>query len=163
MSLVIREAREADLPAIKAMMREFIDYLNAIDEPEEVPEEAINRIDRLAFGPEKLSTPLMADVDGRPAGYLLYFIGVFADPMVPVVFVADLFVREAGRRSGAGSALMLRAREIARAIDANRVVWTVWRKNARALAFYEALGARAFDEEILMTWPVDPAAAEAGP
>ena len=156
MSLVVREAVPSDIPAIKTMMREFADYLNAIDEPEEVPDAVLDRIGALAFGPDKLCTALIADVVGRPAGYLLYFTGIFTDPMTPVVFVADLFVSEAYRRADVGSALMHRTREIARDRAANQVVWTVWRKNPKAVAFYKALGAREFDEEILMTWPVIP-------
>jgi GNAT superfamily N-acetyltransferase len=30
--------------------------------------------------------------------------------------------------------------------------WTVWRKNPKAVVFYEHLGARPWDEEILMKW-----------
>ncbi len=155
MTTTVRLAVEADIPAIKAMMREFVDYLNAIDEPEDVPDEVLDRIGPMAFGPNKRCTALIAEVDGKPAGYLLYFIGVFTDPMTPVLFVADLFVSESIRRGNVGSALMFRAREIAREQAANQVVWTVWRKNPKAVEFYKALGARVFEEEILMTWPVE--------
>ncbi len=72
-----------------------------------------------------------------------------------MLFVADLFVSESFRRGNVGSALMFRAREIAREHAASQIVWTVWRKNPKAVEFYKALGARVFDEEILMTWPVE--------
>lgn len=155
MSLVVREATEADIPAIKIMMREFADYLNAIDEPEDVPDEVFDRIGPIAFGKDRLCSALLAEVDGKPAGYLLYFVGIFTDPLTPVLFVADLFVREPYRRADAGTALMLHARKIARARAANQIVWTVWRKNSKAVDFYRALGAREFVEEILMTWPAE--------
>jgi GNAT superfamily N-acetyltransferase len=51
---------------------------------------------------------------------------------------------------------MQHVRDLARARGANQVLWTVWRKNAAAQAFYERLGARPYDEEVLMTWPIDP-------
>ena len=155
MSADVRFAGEADIPAVKALMREFVDYLNAIDEPEDVPDAVLDRLGPLAFGPNKLCTALIAEVDGEPAGYLLYFTGIFTDPMTPVLFVADLFVSEPFRRANVGSALMRRTREIAREHAANQIVWTVWRKNPKAVEFYESLGARVFEEEILMTWPVE--------
>lgn len=156
MSLVVRAASEADIPAIKTMMREFVDYLNAIDEPEDVPDEVLDRLGPMAFGPNKLCTALIAEAQGKPVGYLLYFIGIFTDPMTPVLFVADLFVSAPYRRAEVGTALMHRARGIAREQAASQIVWTVWRKNPKAVDFYKALGARVFDEEILMIWPVEP-------
>jgi GNAT superfamily N-acetyltransferase len=49
--------------------------------------------------------------------------------------------------------LMQHAREIARSRNANQLIWTVWGKNLAAQAFYRQLGARPYDEEVLMTWP----------
>jgi GNAT superfamily N-acetyltransferase len=161
MSLVIRAATKADLPAVKAMMRAFVDDLNAIDEPEEVPDEAIGRIDRLAFGQGAPCKILLCEQHGQPAGYLTYFWGMSMEGVAPALFVADLFVTHTHRRAGVGRALMRMARTIAADAGANQVNWTVWRKNTAAQAFYRQLGARPFDEEILMTWPVDPAPAPA--
>ena len=163
MSRVIRAATLADLPAIKAMMRAFIDELNAIDEPEDVPDEAIDRIEELAFGAVSPCTILLCEHHGRPAGYLTYFWGMSMEGVSLALFVGDLFVAKGHRQSGVGRALMQGARTIAADAGANQVNWTVWRKNAAALAFYRCLGARPYDEEILMTWPADPVAAKAGP
>jgi GNAT superfamily N-acetyltransferase len=156
MTVRIRPAKPEDLAAIKALLREFAAYLNAIDEPEPVLEEEIGRIEQLAFGPEAVCTILIAEADGEVAGHLSYFWGLSMEGVAPALFVGDLFVRDRFRGRGLGRMFMQRAREIARTRGANQVLWTVWRKNAAAQDFYRRLGARSYDEEILTTWPVDP-------
>jgi GNAT superfamily N-acetyltransferase len=156
MTVQIRPASPADLAAIKALLRESAEYLNAIDEPEPVLDEEIDRIAPPAFGPEAVCTVLLAEAGGQVAGHLSYFWGLSMEGVAPALFVGDLFVREGFRGRGVGRMLMRHARDIARARGANQVNWTVWRKNSAARAFYERLGARTYDEEVLMTWPVDP-------
>jgi GNAT superfamily N-acetyltransferase len=153
MTVQIRPAKPADLAAIKALLREFAAYLNAIDEPEPVIDEEIDRIARLAFGPEAVCTMLLAEADGAVAGHLSYFWGLSMEGVAPALFVGDLFVRDGYRGLGIGRLLMQHAREMARARGANQVNWTVWSKNTAAQAFYARLGARTYDEEVLMTWP----------
>jgi GNAT superfamily N-acetyltransferase len=154
MTVQIRPARPADLAIIKALLREFAAYLNAIDEPEPVDDEEIDRIEQLAFGPEAVCTMLIAEADGAIAGHLSYFWGLSMEGVARALFVGDLFVRDGLRGRGIGRLLMEHVRDLARARGANQVLWTVWSKNAAAQDFYRRLGARTYDEEVLMTWPV---------
>src|SRR5579864_8182958 len=55
--------------------------------------------------------------------------------------IADLYVTERARLSGTGRALFERLLKRARALNCDSVSWEVWRANAAAYAFYEALGA----------------------
>ena len=158
MTITIRALRPADLPVLKDMIRENIDYLNAIDEPEEVSQETIDRVAALALGPDALCSVLIAEMDEQVGGYLLYFVGVDMDVVAPAIHINDLFVREALHRRGIGCALMNAARAVAKQRGAARLFWTVWRKNPKAIAFYRELGAKPWDdEEILMQWPASPA------
>jgi GNAT superfamily N-acetyltransferase len=134
------------------MIREFADYLNAIDEPEEPDQAAIDRIAGAAFGRKPLCRILIAEAGGRTAGYLVYFIGLDMDLVRPAAHVIDLFVRAPHRRRGAGRALMEAVARIVERQGGSTLFWTVWRKNPKALAFYRHLGARPWDEEILMRW-----------
>jgi GNAT superfamily N-acetyltransferase len=157
MTVRIRPAVPADLADIKLLLREFAEHLNAIGEPEPVLDEEIDRIEELAFGPRAVCTVLIAEVDGKVAGHLSYFWGLSMEGVAPALFVGDLYVRGGYRGQGVGRMLMQHARGIAEARRANQVLWTVWRKNAAAQAFYRRLGARNYDEEVLMTWPASPA------
>lgn len=157
MTFRIRLAVPADLADIKLLLREFAEYLNAIDEPEPILDEDIDRIERLAFGPGAVCTVLIAETDGKIAGHLSYFWGLSMEGVASALFVGDLYVRGSCRGQGIGRMLMQHAREIAEARGANQVLWTVWRKNKAAQAFYRQLGARNYDEEVLMTWPASPA------
>ncbi len=121
-----------------------------------MPDAVIARIGPLAFGPGAPCTILVSEIDGRPAGYLTYFWGLSMEAAGRALFVGDLFVSARHRRLGMGRALMERARAIAIEAGAEQVNWTVWRKNRAAQAFYQNLGARYYDEELLMTWPTIP-------
>jgi GNAT superfamily N-acetyltransferase len=109
----IRTALERDLPCIKALMREFSDYLNAIDEPEEVPDEIIDRIGPIVFGPNSPCTMLVAEDGDQVMGFLTYFWGLSMEGVGLAVFVGDLFVSAPYRRIGVGRTLMERTRVIA--------------------------------------------------
>lgn len=148
----VRPATRADVPEVKAMIHEFADYLNAIDEPEEPDPAAIDRIEGAAFGPQPLCRILVAEIGGRMAGYLVYFIGLDMDLVQPAAYVVDLFVRDDCRDQGAGRALMEEVAVIVERRGGGTLFWTVWNKNPKALAFYAHLGARPWDEEILMRW-----------
>lgn len=153
MTVRIRQATAVDLPAIKAMVQEFVGFLNAIDDdPEDVGIEMLDRLDNLAFGPAPLCSILLAERDGHLAGYLVCFPGVFMDRVVASLHIADLFVREPDRRHGVGRALMEGAAAFAADRDIRTLFWTVWRKNPGAMQFYERLGASFVDEERLMMW-----------
>jgi GNAT superfamily N-acetyltransferase len=153
-NIAIRSATSYDLAELKAMLRESTEYLNAIADPEPVSDEEIDRIERLAFGPDRKCLLLVAEIDGAMAGHLAYFWGLSMEGISPAVFVGDLYVRDSYRRKGIGRMLMQHVRDLAQSGGANQVVWTVWSQNREAQEFYRRLGARRYEEEILLTWPV---------
>jgi GNAT superfamily N-acetyltransferase len=158
--LHIRLATESDLPVLTAMTRAHNDYLDIIggvrpaDDADTIACAAMNRLRPMAFGPNPICTVLMAELDGEAAGYVNYYVGVYMDDALPVLHVADFFVNEQHRRKGVGRALMLEVRRVGQALGASRVLWTVWRKNEAAIAFYRSIGAEADGESLLMQWPV---------
>lgn len=153
----IRPATEADLPALGALWFEFENWLDGLDDASDpVDRERFSRFEALAFGPDALCTCLIAETEAGPAGYLVYYFGVWMDDLAPCLHVADLFVRPALHRQGIGRALMEEARRIARERGAAHLFWTVWRRNRAAREFYRRLGASIFKEETLMKWPAAP-------
>jgi GNAT superfamily N-acetyltransferase len=154
-SLQIRLATAADAEAVAAMAAEFAQYLAALDDGP--PGQAYTPLDAErfvadGFGEAPLFACLIAERDGAPAGYLLYHFGYSAEDALPTLHVADLFVRDAARRHGVGSALMAAAADVLRRRGGMTVVWTVWDRNEAAMAFYEALGGKVVLAERLMFW-----------
>jgi GNAT superfamily N-acetyltransferase len=150
----IRPATPSDLTGIKLLLREFGEYLNAIDDPEPILDDEINRIEQLAFGSTAVCTILVAEADGAVAGLLCHSWGLAMEGVAPALFVGNVYIRDSHRGQGMGRMLMEHVREIARARGASQVIWTVWRKNLAAQAFYKQLGASNYESEILMCWPV---------
>jgi len=75
-------------------------------------------------------------------GYLLHHDGYDTDAACRLLVVADLFVTQAVRGRGAGTALVRAASAIALSRGATQLVWTVYQHNTEALRFYERIGGR---------------------
>lgn len=91
---------------------------------------------RDGFGPRPRFEALIAEIDGRPAGYALHHRSYDTDRVVRAVQLADLYVESWARGQGLGHRL---ARAVAKGAAAAGVVamhWSVLRRNAGARAFY---------------------------
>jgi GNAT superfamily N-acetyltransferase len=151
MAITVRPARPDDLDTVKRMLNEFIDYLNGI-EPSDAETDLDALVD-LGFGPDPVCRTLIAERDAGPVGYVSFHPGVWE--IWRSVYVISLFVRAEARGTGAGRALMDAVKDVARAQQAKRIVWEVWRKNPLAIDFYKGIGGEVFDENLLMSLEVD--------
>jgi GNAT superfamily N-acetyltransferase len=151
MSIKVRPVRRDDRDAVKRMLAEFIDYLNAI-EPSEGEADLDYLVDQ-SFGPDPVCKTLIAESGGRPVGYVGFHPGVWE--IWRSIYVISLFVRAEARGTGAGRALMNAVKDVARKQQAKRIVWEVWRKNPLAIDFYKSIGGEVFDENLLMSLEVD--------
>lgn len=150
----IRTARVEDAEAIGAMMREFAAYLRSLGDDGPLDADA-GMVRRYGFGSNAAFAGLIAEVDGTPAGYLLYHFGFDADRACRIVHVIDLYVRDSARRHGAGRALMDRVREICVAAGGGGLVWSVYKPNKLAARFYQRLGARWIEDLDFMWWEIE--------
>jgi GNAT superfamily N-acetyltransferase len=151
----IRVAGPADRAELAAMLGEFMDFLDAAEPggwADKPNREQIWATSGLSFTNDPVCCTLFAEQTGRPIGYLAYYFGVWETS--PALFVAGLFVRETWRGQGVGRQLLEHARRLATARGISHMAWFVWRQNTKALAFYEGLGAKTFDEDVLMIWPL---------
>ena len=88
---------------------------------------------------------LLAEWNGKPAGYALFF-GVYSTwDGRPGIFLEDLFVREALRGKGIGKALLAQVARIAQAEGCFGIRWEVLDWNEAAIQFYKSLGADFLD------------------
>ena len=146
---VIRKAKLADVPAIACLAAEFAQYLRGLGDTTEFRLNA-DALARDGFGPKPAFEGVVAEMAGGVVGYLLYHDGYDTDAACRLLMVADLFVTQAARGRGAGTALMREAREIAVSRGAKQCVWTVYQHNTQALRFYERIGGRYVQDLRLM-------------
>jgi GNAT superfamily N-acetyltransferase len=142
MSLSIRFATRDDLDTILGFIRALADYERLAHEMRAEPE----MLGRHLFGERPMAEVLIAQIDGAPVGFALFFHNFSTFEGRPGIYLEDLFVVPAARGRGAGRALIVRLAQLALERDCARLEWWVLDWNRPAIDFYRALGARPMDE-----------------
>lgn len=141
-ALSLRAADSSDVGTIIAFIRELAEYENLAHEMV-ATEEAIRTS---LFGDDPAAEVVLAELNGSPAGFALYFTSYSTFLGRPGIYLEDLFVRPAHRGTGIGKALLRHVARIACERDYGRLEWAVLDWNEPAIGFYEQLGARAMGE-----------------
>jgi GNAT superfamily N-acetyltransferase len=136
--LVIRKATAADATLIVDMIRELADFEHELEQVDVTPQDLL----RDGFGANPSFYASVADWDGQPAAYALYFFTYSTWAGRPSLFVEDLFVRAQFRSKGIGKALFEHMAVIAREHNCYGMHWEVLDWNATAIDFYRSFGAR---------------------
>jgi GNAT superfamily N-acetyltransferase len=140
--LNLRPARAADVPLILALIRELATYEKLVHEVVATEEQLRENL----FGARPQAEVLIAEHDGEPAGFALFFHNFSTFLGRHGLYLEDLFVREQHRGKGIGKALLVRLARIAVERGCGRFEWAVLDWNTPAKVFYESLGARAVPE-----------------
>jgi len=143
--LRVRAAETADVPVIFQLIGELADY-------ERLRHKMVGRaedLQRHLFGEPRFAHALMADWDGEPAGFALYFFNYSTFLCRPGLYLEDLFVRQAARGRGIGLALLAALEQRARAAGCGRLEWSVLDWNESAIGFYRRFGAQPMQDWIL--------------
>jgi GNAT superfamily N-acetyltransferase len=85
-------------------------------------------------------------VEGRPAGFALFFHSFSTFLARPGLYLEDLFVLPEHRGLGIGRALLTHLARLAVERGCGRLEWSVLDWNQEAISFYERLGAQANSE-----------------
>ena len=142
MAIIIRTATAADVPQILAFIRALATYERA---PDAVSATEAGLL-RDGFGPSPFYRCLIAEHDGRPAGFALYFFNYSTWMGRPGLYLEDIFVEPELRGLGIGKALLKEVAAIAVAEGCPRLQWEVLDWNTPAIDFYRAMGAEFLDE-----------------
>jgi GNAT superfamily N-acetyltransferase len=102
--------------------------------------------ERHLFGPRPAAEAALADVEGQPVGFALWFSTFSTFRGRPGLYLEDLFVRQEFRGRGIGKALLAAVARVAVERGCGRLEWSVLDWNAPAIGFYGSLGARPMDE-----------------
>src|SRR3954447_9165004 len=143
--LNIRPATGRDAPVIASLVRELAEYEKLLPEARATPADFLRELE----SPNPVIRVLIAEWNGEPAGFALYFFNFSTFVARPGLYLEDLFVRPALRSHGIGRALLRELARVARARDCGRMEWAVLDWNEPALKFYRSLGARPMKEWIV--------------
>jgi GNAT superfamily N-acetyltransferase len=134
---VIRSATPADVPTVSALIRDLAEYEKLGDKV--VLDEA--RLADHLFGPRPYAECLLAEDQGEPVGFALFFHNYSTFLGRPGIYLEDLFVRPAHRGAGHGKALLEAVARTAVERGCGRVDWSVLDWNEPAIGFYRRIGA----------------------
>jgi GNAT superfamily N-acetyltransferase len=142
--MTVRQAGAADIEVLVALIREFAEFEG--DPLTQDPDR--DEFARGMAGPRPIVEALLAESEsGEVVGFAL-----FAPRFNPssgradILYMSDLFVRDAFRGRGFGRELVAALAQLARDRGCTRIDWSVFDTNVSAAAFYRALGATALDD-----------------
>lgn len=139
--IAIRTATPDDVPLILDLVRELAIYER---EPDAVV--ATEAMLHDALFARRIAESLIAELDGRPVGFALFFHNFSTWTGKAGIYLEDLYVTPDARGAGAGKALLRHLAGIALDRDCGRFEWAVLDWNTPAIDFYRAMGAQAMEE-----------------
>jgi GNAT superfamily N-acetyltransferase len=142
MSVTVRVASPADIPLILQFIRDLAEYERLLHEVEATEAD----IRRDLFGENPRCFCDIAEHDGRPVGFTLWFYNYSTFRGRAGIYLEDLFVEPEARGVGAGKALLRRLAQRCVEADLGRLEWAVLNWNEPSIAFYDSLGASAKDD-----------------
>jgi GNAT superfamily N-acetyltransferase len=139
--LLIRSATIDDVPLLHGMIRELAEFerelhLCVIEEGD---------LARDGFGEDPKFKALIAEWDGLPAGYAVFF-NCYSTWVGLELYLEDLFVHPQFRRKGIGMALLSEVARFALRHKSRAMRWEVLDWNREAIDLYKALGAEFRDQ-----------------
>ena len=138
----IRPATVSDVPLILRLVRELAEFEREPDAVEATEE----MLERALFGERPAAEAVIAELDGAPVGFALFFQNFSTWTGRPGIYLEDLYVTPAARGSGTGTALLRHLAGIALTRGCGRFEWAVLDWNEPAINFYRAVGAVGMDE-----------------
>jgi len=138
----VREASEEDVPLILSFIRELAEY-------EKLSREVVATEEGLReslFGERRYAEVLIAEHDGSPAGFALFFHNFSTFLGKPGIYLEDLYVNPVFRGAGIGKKLLVHLASLAKRRGCGRLEWWVLDWNEPAIGFYESLDATAMDD-----------------
>ncbi len=138
MTTLLRSATRDDVPVIAELIRGLARF-------EKLEQEVVMTDELLAaglFGDRPYAEVVLAEDDGRPVGFALFFHNFSTFLGRPGIYLEDLFVLPEQRGRGIGRMLLAHLARLAVERGCGRLEWAVLDWNRDAIKFYERLGAR---------------------
>jgi GNAT superfamily N-acetyltransferase len=142
MATTVRTATATDVPQILEFIRGLALYERAPDQVIATEEDLL----RDGFGPNPFYYCLIAEQDGAPAGFALFFFNYSTWRGRPGVYLEDIYVEPGYRCRGIGKLLLQQVAAFAVERGCERLQWEVLDWNTPAIDFYKAMDAEFLDE-----------------
>jgi GNAT superfamily N-acetyltransferase len=142
MSLSIRPAAASDAALVFAFVKELADYERLAHEVDATEAD----IAKALFGEDPRVFAEIAEWDGEPAGFALWFYNFSTFRGRHGIYLEDLFVRPELRSRGIGKALLRHLARRCMAEGLPRLEWWVLDWNEPALRVYQSIGAIPMEE-----------------
>lgn len=145
--LIVVPAQPEDVQAIADLLEETDRFYGGTEfEP---VEKRMAQISAMLFREHPAAYLLLAKESERAVGYASYsFLWPAAD-LTQSLYLKELYVSEADRRSGVAKLLMDRLIDIAQETGCSRVEWTADGDNPLATGFYDGMGYARNDGKVL--------------
>jgi GNAT superfamily N-acetyltransferase len=140
--LTIRPATINDASVITTMIHELAEFERLENETSVIEDD----IARDGFGPAPKFRSAIAEWNGQPAGYAVFFEFYSTFQGRAGLFLEDLYVRPQFRQKGIGKALLANVAALAWKESYFCLRWEVLDWNTPAIEFYRGLGASFMDE-----------------
>ncbi len=157
--LALRAATSADAALLCDFVRELAEFEGLVHECGITPEAVTENL----LGPRRCAAAIIAEFEGRPAGFAVYYRTFSTFAAKPGIFLEDLYVRPDFRKRGIGRALLVAVAQIAHGRSSGRLEWTALKWNEKALKLYDAVGAKRMEEWMLLRMGPEAIAQLAGP
>jgi GNAT superfamily N-acetyltransferase len=154
--LTIRPAIPADVPRILQLVRDLATYER---EPDAVVATEAGLADAL-FGEAAMASCHVGEVDGAVVGFALWFLNFSTWRGKPGIYLEDLYVDPAARRTGIARGLVEALRRVAIERGYDRMDWSVLDWNTEAQSFYRSVGAQPLED--WTTWRLDVSSGQPG-
>ena len=142
MSVIIRDAARSDAPLILKFIGDLAEYEKLGREMQATASD----IERELFGSSPKVFCQIAEWDGKPAGFALWFYTFSTFLGRHGLWLEDLFVEPALRGHGIGKALLVNLAQRCVREGLGRFEWNVLDWNQPSIDFYKAQGAVFLDE-----------------
>jgi diamine N-acetyltransferase len=142
MSPSIRRARPHEAALVLAFIRELAAYEKLSHEMEATEEMIANAL----FGDHPQLHCAIAEWNGEPAGFAVWFVNFSTFSGRHGIYLEDLYVRPSHRGRGLGKALLVHLAKECVDKGWSRLQWAVLDWNAPSIAFYKSLGAEMMDD-----------------
>jgi len=139
---LIRPARPADAATILRFIRD----LAAFEREPDAVEATEEMLDEALFGAHPAAEAVIAEQDGQPLGFALFFHNFSTWTGRRGLYLEDLYVTPDARGRGIGGALLRHRAGIAVARGCARFEWSVLDWNAEAIAVYRRIGAVGMED-----------------